>query len=143
LFQIELEMISLAVHRNLLRLYGCCMTVNDRLLMEFHFSTVHGRLYHPALRHEENEATGTQRGGSGQKSDLSASHSILLRSLPLHPHPPVIPRAENPPAPCRRRGHSCGRSARCAFSRLAAVAPRRTPSRSPCCSLSLSPSSRS
>lgn len=32
-FQTELEMISLAVHRNLLRLYGFCMTTTERLLV--------------------------------------------------------------------------------------------------------------
>ncbi|XP_057478454.1 protein NSP-INTERACTING KINASE 1-like [Actinidia eriantha] len=32
-FQTEVEMISLAVHRNLLRLYGFCMTSNERLLV--------------------------------------------------------------------------------------------------------------
>jgi len=32
-FQTELEMISLAVHRNLLRLYGFCMTATERLLV--------------------------------------------------------------------------------------------------------------
>ncbi|TQD75203.1 hypothetical protein C1H46_039244 [Malus baccata] len=32
-FQTELEMISLAVHRNLLRLYGFCMTAKERLLV--------------------------------------------------------------------------------------------------------------
>ncbi|KAJ6431953.1 hypothetical protein OIU84_019267 [Salix udensis] len=32
-FQTEVEMISLAVHRNLLRLYGLCMTATERLLV--------------------------------------------------------------------------------------------------------------
>ncbi|PIN12748.1 Serine/threonine protein kinase [Handroanthus impetiginosus] len=32
-FQTEVEMISLAVHRNLLRLYGFCITQNERLLV--------------------------------------------------------------------------------------------------------------
>ena len=32
-FQTEVEMISLAVHRNLLRLYGFCMTPSERLLV--------------------------------------------------------------------------------------------------------------
>lgn len=32
-FQTELEMISLAVHRNLLRLYGFCTTSSERLLV--------------------------------------------------------------------------------------------------------------
>ncbi|KAL8142268.1 hypothetical protein V2J09_015300 [Rumex salicifolius] len=32
-FQTEVEMISLAVHRNLLRLFGFCMTSNERLLV--------------------------------------------------------------------------------------------------------------
>ncbi|OIW04682.1 hypothetical protein TanjilG_00118 [Lupinus angustifolius] len=32
-FQTEIEMISLAVHRNLLRLYGFCMTATERLLV--------------------------------------------------------------------------------------------------------------
>ncbi|KAL9259294.1 NSP-INTERACTING KINASE 1-like protein [Drosera capensis] len=32
-FQTEVEMISLAVHRNLLRLYGFCMATNERLLV--------------------------------------------------------------------------------------------------------------
>ncbi|CAH9096232.1 unnamed protein product [Cuscuta epithymum] len=32
-FQTEVEMISLAVHRNLLKLYGFCMTSNERLLV--------------------------------------------------------------------------------------------------------------
>ncbi|TVU28342.1 hypothetical protein EJB05_19857 [Eragrostis curvula] len=32
-FQTEVEMISLAVHRNLLRLYGFCMTARERLLV--------------------------------------------------------------------------------------------------------------
>ncbi|KAL3629508.1 histidine kinase osmosensor [Castilleja foliolosa] len=32
-FQTEVEMISLAVHRNLLRLYGFCMTANEKLLV--------------------------------------------------------------------------------------------------------------
>ncbi|EXB44952.1 Protein NSP-INTERACTING KINASE 2 [Morus notabilis] len=32
-FQTEVEMISLAVHRNLLRLYGLCMTASERLLV--------------------------------------------------------------------------------------------------------------
>lgn len=32
-FQTEVEMISLAVHRNLLRLYGFCMTATERLLV--------------------------------------------------------------------------------------------------------------
>lgn len=32
-FQTEVEMISLAVHRNLLRLYGFCLTATERLLV--------------------------------------------------------------------------------------------------------------
>ena len=32
-FQTEVEMISLAVHRNLLRLYGFCTTTSERLLV--------------------------------------------------------------------------------------------------------------
>ena len=32
-FQTEVEMIGLAVHRNLLRLYGFCMTPEERLLV--------------------------------------------------------------------------------------------------------------
>ncbi|KAL7196701.1 hypothetical protein ACSBR1_036665 [Camellia fascicularis] len=32
-FQTEVEMISLAVHRNLLRLYGFCTTSSERLLV--------------------------------------------------------------------------------------------------------------
>lgn len=32
-FQTEVEMISLAVHRNLLRLYGFCMTQSEKLLV--------------------------------------------------------------------------------------------------------------
>ncbi|KAL7242237.1 hypothetical protein ACSBR1_014744 [Camellia fascicularis] len=32
-FQTEVEMIGLALHRNLLRLYGFCMTANERLLV--------------------------------------------------------------------------------------------------------------
>lgn len=32
-FQTEVEMISLAVHRNLLKLYGFCMTETERLLV--------------------------------------------------------------------------------------------------------------
>jgi len=32
-FQTEVEMISLAIHRNLLRLYGFCMTATERLLV--------------------------------------------------------------------------------------------------------------
>jgi len=32
-FQTEVEMISLAVHRNLLKLYGFCMTTSERLLV--------------------------------------------------------------------------------------------------------------
>ena len=32
-FQTEVEMISLAVHRNLLRLYGFCMTSTEKLLV--------------------------------------------------------------------------------------------------------------
>lgn len=32
-FQTEVEMIGLALHRNLLRLYGFCMTSNERLLV--------------------------------------------------------------------------------------------------------------
>lgn len=32
-FQTEIEMISLAVHRNLLRLYGFCTTPSERLLV--------------------------------------------------------------------------------------------------------------
>lgn len=32
-FQTEVEMISLAVHRNLLRLYGFCMTASERFLV--------------------------------------------------------------------------------------------------------------
>ena len=32
-FQTEVEMIGLAVHRNLLRLYGFCMTPHERLLV--------------------------------------------------------------------------------------------------------------
>lgn len=32
-FETEVEMISLAVHRNLLRLYGSCITPNERLLV--------------------------------------------------------------------------------------------------------------
>lgn len=32
-FQTEVEMISLALHRNLLRLYGFCLTSNERLLV--------------------------------------------------------------------------------------------------------------
>ncbi|XP_059670508.1 protein NSP-INTERACTING KINASE 1-like [Cornus florida] len=37
-FQTEVEMISLAVHRNLLRLYGFCMTATERLLVYPHMS---------------------------------------------------------------------------------------------------------
>lgn len=32
-FQTEVEMISLAVHRNLLRLYGFCLTATEQLLV--------------------------------------------------------------------------------------------------------------
>ena len=32
-FQTEVEMISLAIHQNLLRLYGFCMTTSERLLV--------------------------------------------------------------------------------------------------------------
>jgi serine/threonine protein kinase len=32
-FQTEVEMIGLALHRNLLRLYGFCMTQDERLLV--------------------------------------------------------------------------------------------------------------
>lgn len=32
-FQTEVEMIGLALHRNLLRLYGFCMTANEKLLV--------------------------------------------------------------------------------------------------------------
>lgn len=32
-FQTEVELIGLAVHRNLLRLFGFCMTANERLLI--------------------------------------------------------------------------------------------------------------
>ena len=32
-FQTEVEMIGLALHRNLLRLFGFCMTTNERLLV--------------------------------------------------------------------------------------------------------------
>lgn len=32
-FQTEVEMISLAVHRNLLKLYGFCMTATEKLLV--------------------------------------------------------------------------------------------------------------
>lgn len=32
-FQMEVEMISMAVHRNLLRLWGFCMTPSERLLV--------------------------------------------------------------------------------------------------------------
>lgn len=32
-FQTEIEMISLAVHRNLLKLYGFCMTATEKLLV--------------------------------------------------------------------------------------------------------------
>lgn len=37
-FQTEVEMISLAVHRNLLRLYGFCITPTERLLVYPHMS---------------------------------------------------------------------------------------------------------
>lgn len=37
-FQTEVEMISLAVHRNLLRLLGFCMTTSERILVYPHMS---------------------------------------------------------------------------------------------------------
>ncbi|XP_062099129.1 protein NSP-INTERACTING KINASE 2-like [Humulus lupulus] len=37
-FQTEVEMISLAVHMNLLQLYGFCMTASERLLVYLYMS---------------------------------------------------------------------------------------------------------
>lgn len=51
-FQTEVEMISLAVHRNLLRLYGFCMTSSERLLVYPYMSNgsvasrLKGLIYH-------------------------------------------------------------------------------------------------
>ncbi|KAJ0962504.1 hypothetical protein J5N97_027626 [Dioscorea zingiberensis] len=70
-FQTEVEMISLAVHRNLLRLYGFCTTENERLLIYPYMPNgsvasqlrehVHGR---PALdwARRKRIALGTARG---------------------------------------------------------------------------------
>ncbi|KAL0927965.1 hypothetical protein M5K25_002193 [Dendrobium thyrsiflorum] len=70
-FQTEVEMISLAVHRNLLRLYGFCMTENERLLVYPYMPNgsvssqlrehIHGR---PALGWSRRKgiALGTARG---------------------------------------------------------------------------------
>jgi serine/threonine protein kinase len=43
-FQTEVEMISLAVHRNLLRLYGFCMTATERLLVYPYMSNIRIRI---------------------------------------------------------------------------------------------------
>lgn len=51
-FQTEVEMISMAVHRNLLRLLGFCMTPTERLLVYPYMasgsveSCLRGRIYH-------------------------------------------------------------------------------------------------
>ncbi|OMO72270.1 hypothetical protein COLO4_27736 [Corchorus olitorius] len=52
-FQTEVEMISLAVHRNLLRLYGFCMTATERLLVYPYMSngSVASRLKGNACNH--------------------------------------------------------------------------------------------
>ncbi|KAJ6795621.1 protein NSP-INTERACTING KINASE 3-like [Iris pallida] len=70
-FQTEVEMISLAVHRNLLRLYGFCMTENERLLVYPYMPNgsvasqlrerVHGRPAVDWLR-RKRIALGTARG---------------------------------------------------------------------------------
>ncbi|XP_002514536.3 protein NSP-INTERACTING KINASE 1 [Ricinus communis] len=66
-FQTEVEMISLAVHRNLLRLYGFCMTSTERLLVYPYMSngSVASRLKaKPALDWSTRKriALGTARG---------------------------------------------------------------------------------
>lgn len=54
-FQTEVEMISLAVHRNLLRLHGFCMTPTERLLVYPYMSNgsvascLRGNLLSPSL----------------------------------------------------------------------------------------------
>ena len=54
-FQTEVEMISLAVHRNLLRLHGFCMTPTERLLVYPYMcngsvaSCLRGNLLSPSL----------------------------------------------------------------------------------------------
>ncbi|XP_020589468.1 protein NSP-INTERACTING KINASE 3-like isoform X2 [Phalaenopsis equestris] len=70
-FQTEVEMISLAIHRNLLRLYGFCTTENERLLVYPYMPNgsvssqlrehIHGR---PALSWSRRKgiALGTARG---------------------------------------------------------------------------------
>lgn len=58
-FQTEVEMISLAVHRNLLRLYGFCMTSSERLLVYPYMSngSVASRLKGKRTKNTANSTT--------------------------------------------------------------------------------------
>ncbi|KAL9297363.1 hypothetical protein ACSQ67_023259 [Phaseolus vulgaris] len=66
-FQTEVEMISLAVHRNLLRLYGFCMTTTERLLVYPYMSngSVSSRL----------------KGQSSEKTDVFGFGILLLELI--------------------------------------------------------------
>ncbi|KAJ6429681.1 hypothetical protein OIU84_021144 [Salix udensis] len=71
-FQTEVEMISLAVHRNLLRLYGFCMTTTERLLVYPYMSngSVATRLkgdfgLAKLLDHQDSHVTTAVRGTVG------------------------------------------------------------------------------
>ncbi|KAK3015410.1 hypothetical protein RJ639_007482 [Escallonia herrerae] len=66
-FQTEVEMISLAVHRNLLRLYGFCMTTTERLLVYPYMSngSVASRL----------------KGQSSEKTDVFGFGILLLELI--------------------------------------------------------------
>ncbi|KAG5247473.1 protein NSP-INTERACTING KINASE [Salix suchowensis] len=69
-FQTEVEMISLAVHRNLLRLYGFCMTPTERLLVYPYMSNgsvalrLKGSIMQTSLGlgHQEENCSGAARG---------------------------------------------------------------------------------
>ncbi|KAF8389862.1 hypothetical protein HHK36_024379 [Tetracentron sinense] len=72
-FQTEVEMISLAVHRNLLRLYGFCMTATERLLVYPHMSngSVASR-----LKGEENHQHSLD-WGTRKRISLGAARGLL------------------------------------------------------------------
>ncbi|GJN22138.1 hypothetical protein PR202_gb09676 [Eleusine coracana subsp. coracana] len=70
--QTEVEMISLAVHRNLLRLYGFCMTTSERLLVYPYMSN--GSV---AFRLKEYLSTGQ----SSEKTDVFGFGILLLELI--------------------------------------------------------------
>ncbi|KAK6242545.1 hypothetical protein SCA6_007934 [Theobroma cacao] len=82
-FQTEVEMISLAVHRNLLRLYGFCMTATERLLVYPYMSngSVASRLkaVRGTVGHIAPEYLST--GQSSEKTDVFGFGILLLELI--------------------------------------------------------------